>query len=96
MRRELSKREISDIEEAFEDEDIDLSIKEGRSVDLTLTISLDSLGISQDEEITLEVIKVGGGWYLKSAFQWTFNQTTQELRTTGELENVLQKLWKRK
>lgn len=61
---ELSKREISDIEEAFEDEDIDLSIKEGRSVDLTLTISLDSLGISQDEEITLEAIKVGGGWYL--------------------------------
>ncbi len=61
---DLSAREIKNIEDELSDDGLDIDIKEGKEVELTLTISIDSLGFEQEEDMTLEVIKVGGDWYI--------------------------------
>lgn len=60
----LSKSMIENIEEEFADEDVNISITDGKSVDLTWTISFDDLGINHEQNMTVEVIKVDGDWYM--------------------------------
>ena len=60
----LSKSMIENIEEEFADEDVNISITDGKSVDLTWTITLDDLGINHEQDMTVEVIKVDGDWYI--------------------------------
>ncbi|MBO5460579.1 MAG: zinc ribbon domain-containing protein [Ruminococcus sp.] len=58
--RDLSKGEIQDIEDEFYDI---MDIKDGKSVEIETKVYVDGEKV-EDEDITLEVIKVGGKWYL--------------------------------
>ncbi len=61
---DLSDREVKEIEDQFEGEDIDVTVKAGKEVDLTMTISIEALDYEGDQQMTLEVIKIGGSWYI--------------------------------
>lgn len=57
---DLSKREISDIEDDFYDI---MEIKDGKEIDIEIKVYVDGEKM-EDTETTMEVIKVGGKWYL--------------------------------
>lgn len=61
---DLSEREIKDIEDELSDDGIDVDIKAGKEVELTLKISVKSLDYNEEEDTTIEVIKIGRNWYI--------------------------------
>lgn len=61
---DLSEREIKDIEDELSDDGIDVDIKAGKEVELTLKISVESLDYNEEEDTTVEVIKIGRNWYI--------------------------------
>lgn len=61
---ELSEREIKDIEEEMEEEEIYVEIEAGKEVDLTMIISVESRDSVENRDMTFEVIKIDGKWYI--------------------------------
>ncbi len=65
---DLSEREIREIEDALAESDLVLEIKEGKEVEITLTGTVkggeSNAETKNEETITIEVIKVGGSWYI--------------------------------
>lgn len=57
---ELSKKEIKEIEEELYDI---IDVKEGKAVDVEMKMYVDGEKV-EDSETTMNVIKVGGKWYL--------------------------------
>lgn len=61
---DLSEREMKEIEDDLEAEGADLDIKAGKEVELELKIAIDGIGYEETREETIEVIKIGGKWYI--------------------------------
>ena len=62
--KELSKKEVKELNESLEDNDIDLEVSKAAEVRLELTLKVD--GEKEKDKIDISVIKVGGKWYLAS------------------------------
>lgn len=61
---ELSEREIKDIEEEMEEEEIYVEIEAGKEVDITMIISVESRDSVENQDMAFEVIKIDGKWYI--------------------------------
>ena len=61
---DLSEREVKEIEDELSDEGIDVDIKAGKEVELTLEISVKNIDYHEEEDKTVEVIKIGQNWYI--------------------------------
>ena len=59
---DLSEREIAEIEDELAEEGLELDIKKGKKVELKLTGTVE--GEELERDMTLQVIKVGGSWYI--------------------------------
>lgn len=62
---DLSEDEIADIQEEFDNEGVDEKIQAGKSLELTITVSMeDIVDDTFDDSMDLEVIQIDGEWYL--------------------------------